>query len=99
MWSGWSSSLECRRVLEPDSLGGYPLQKGDDIDEGGAVQAVLTNGRRSTRSSASSLGSPAAGKETKGKGKILEEVDEDEDVDADGDYEEDDMDVDGWDES
>ncbi|KAF1845386.1 uncharacterized protein K460DRAFT_366277 [Cucurbitaria berberidis CBS 394.84] len=74
------------------------VTNGDDVDEGDAVKAVIINGRRSTRSSASSLGSPRNGKDLKGKGKaMVVEVEEaqDEDIDADGDYDEDgDMDID-----
>ncbi|KAJ4371499.1 Histone acetyltransferase [Neocucurbitaria cava] len=83
-------------------LGESVVTNGDDVgrEEGGAVKAVVVNGRRSTRSSASSLGSPRLGGKgvSKGKGRALpveEEVDED--VDADGDYDDDDggeMDVD-----
>ncbi|EDU44990.1 histone acetyltransferase MYST2 [Pyrenophora tritici-repentis Pt-1C-BFP] len=74
---------------------GESVTNGDDVEDGGAVKAVLTNGRRSTRSSASSRGSI----DLKGKGKALpieEEHDEDVDADADGDYDEEegDMDID-----
>ncbi|KAH5433113.1 histone acetyltransferase [Parastagonospora nodorum] len=69
---------------------GESVTNGDDVEEGGAVKAVLTDGRRSTRSSASSLGSPRVGKDIKGKGKALpvEEEQDDPDADADGDYDE-----------
>lgn len=85
---------------------GESVTNGDDVEEGGAVKAIGLNGRRSTRSSASSLGSPRVGKDIKGKGRaILEEEPEAEaehedhgsDVDADGDYDEDaegEMDID-----
>jgi histone acetyltransferase SAS3 len=74
---------------------GESVTNGDDVEDGGAVKAVIMNGRRSTRSSASSRGSV----DLKGKGKALrieEEEGEDIDVDADGDYDEEDegMDVD-----
>ena len=72
---------------------GESVTNGDDVEDGGAVKAVLTNGRRSTRSSASSRGSI----DLKGKGKALPiEEEHDEDVDADGDYDEEegDMDID-----
>ena len=76
---------------------GESVTNGDDVEDGGAVKAVIINGRRSTRSSASSLGSPRNGRDLKGKGKALpveEELDE-VDADADGDYDEEDgMDVD-----
>jgi histone acetyltransferase SAS3 len=65
---------------------GESVTNGDDVDDGGAVKAVVINGRRSTRSSASSRGSI----DLKGKGKALPiEEEHDEDVDADGDYDED----------
>ncbi|KAF2036667.1 hypothetical protein EK21DRAFT_51632 [Setomelanomma holmii] len=78
---------------------GESVTNGEDMEDGGAVKAVTTNGRRSTRSSASSLGSPRVGKDIKGKGKaiLIEEDEQDEDADADGDYDEDaegDMDID-----
>jgi histone acetyltransferase SAS3 len=81
---------------------GESVTNGDDVEEGGAVKAVVINGRRSTRSSASSLGSPHTGKDLKGKGRatpVEEEHEEpdDPDIDADGDYDEDaegDMDID-----
>jgi histone acetyltransferase SAS3 len=81
---------------------GESVTNGDDMEEGGAVKAVLTNGggRRSTRSSGSSLGSPVVGKDVKGKGRatpVEEEHHDDPDIDADGDYDEDaegDMDID-----
>jgi histone acetyltransferase SAS3 len=80
---------------------GETVTNGDDVEEGGAVKSVLSNGRRSTRSSASSLGSPRISKDIKGKGKApaVEEEPEDPDEDADGDYDEDadadgDMDID-----
>lgn len=78
---------------------GESVTNGEDVQEGGAVKAVIVNGRRSTRSSASSLGSPRNGKDLnlKGKGRALAvEEPVDEDVDADGDYDEedDDMDID-----
>ncbi|KAH6865785.1 hypothetical protein BKA58DRAFT_390126 [Alternaria rosae] len=74
---------------------GESVTNGDDVSDGGAVKAVVVNGRRSTRSSASSRGSI----DFKGKGKALpieEEQEHDEDIDADGDYDEEegDMDVD-----
>lgn len=78
---------------------GESVTNGDDIDEGGEVKAVVTNGRRSTRSSASSGGSPQVhprvviNNSSRGKGKVMpveEEQEEVEDVDADGDYDEDD---------
>jgi histone acetyltransferase SAS3 len=81
-------------------LGESVVTNGDDVEEGGAVKAVIFNGRRrSTRSSGSSLGSPAIGKDVKGKGRAtpVEEEHDDQDVDADGDYDEDaegDMDID-----
>jgi histone acetyltransferase SAS3 len=83
-------------------LGESVVTNGDDVEEGGAVKAVIFNGRRrSTRSSGSSLGSPAVGKDVKGKGRATpveeEHDDQDPDVDADGDYDEDaegDMDID-----
>lgn len=75
------------------------------MEDGGAVKAVVFNGKRSTRSSASSLGSPHNGRDLKSKGRTLpveEELDEidadadaDPDADADGDYDEDEgMDID-----
>ncbi|KAH7093089.1 hypothetical protein FB567DRAFT_163159 [Paraphoma chrysanthemicola] len=78
---------------------GESVTNGDDVEDGGAVKAVTSNGRRSTRSSASSLGSPRIAKDIKGKGKavLVEEEEQEEDVDADGDYDEDaeeDMDID-----
>jgi histone acetyltransferase SAS3 len=70
------------------------VTNGDDVEDGGAVKAVIINGgRRSTRSSASSRGSI----DLKGKGKALpiEEEDEEEDVDAEYDEEEEEgMDID-----
>ncbi|KAF1911151.1 hypothetical protein BDU57DRAFT_462246 [Ampelomyces quisqualis] len=70
---------------------GESVTNGDDVEDGGAVKAVITNGRRSTRSSASSLESPNKGK---GKAPAVPEVEEeaehdDPDADADGDYDED----------
>jgi histone acetyltransferase SAS3 len=76
---------------------GESVTNGDDIEDGGAVKAVMINGRRSTRSSASSLGSPRIGKDIKGKGKAVLVEEEEQDEDADGDYDEDaegDMDID-----
>ncbi|KZM24226.1 Histone acetyltransferase [Ascochyta rabiei] len=83
---------------------GESVTNGDDLEEGGAVKAVITNGRRSTRSSASSGGSPRVvinnDSRSKGKGKVMpveEEREELEDIDADGDYDdeaEEEMDVD-----
>ncbi|KAH8730928.1 hypothetical protein GQ44DRAFT_723162 [Phaeosphaeriaceae sp. PMI808] len=76
---------------------GESVTNGDDIDEGGAVKSISINGRRSTRSSASSLGSPRHGKGIKGKGKAIEEEQDEADIDADGDYDEDaegEMDID-----
>ena len=81
---------------------GESVTNGDDLEEGGEVKAPVTNGRRSTRSSASSGGSPRViiSNTNRGKGKVMtvEEEQEDlEDVDADGDYDdevEEDMDVD-----
>ncbi|CAO2655877.1 Nn.00g046800.m01.CDS01 [Neocucurbitaria sp. VM-36] len=75
---------------------GESVTNGEDVEEGGAVKAVIINGRRSTRSSASSLGSPRHGKDFKGKGRaLIVEEEQDEDLDADGDYDEDgDMDID-----
>ena len=75
------------------------MTNGYEVEEGGAVKAIIVNGRRSTRSSASSLGSPRVGKDIKGKGKaiLVEEEQDDPDADADGDYDEDaegDMDID-----
>ncbi|KAL6707745.1 Histone acetyltransferase [Coniothyrium glycines] len=76
---------------------GESVTNGEDVEDGGAVKAVIINGRRSTRSSASSLGSPRNGRDLKGKGRALpveEELDE-VDPDAEGDYDEDDgMDID-----
>ncbi|KAF1944799.1 hypothetical protein EJ02DRAFT_397715 [Clathrospora elynae] len=73
---------------------GESVTNGDDVEDGGAVKAVIINGRRSTRSSASSRGSI----DLKGKGKALPiEEENDEDPDADGDFDEDDdgdMDID-----
>ncbi|CAN9093002.1 unnamed protein product [Alternaria alternata] len=72
---------------------GESVTNGEDVEDGGAVKAVAVNGRRSTRSSASSRGSI----DFKGKGKALPiEEEHDEDIDADGDYDEEegDMDVD-----
>jgi histone acetyltransferase SAS3 len=72
---------------------GESVTNGDDVEDGGAVKAVIINGgRRSTRSSASSRGSI----DLKGKGKALpiEEEDEEEDVDAEYDEEEEVMDID-----
>ena len=73
---------------------GESVTNGDDLDEGGEVKPVVTNGRRSTRSSGSSGGSPrvAISNSSKGKGKVMpveEEQGELEDVDADGDYDDD----------
>jgi histone acetyltransferase SAS3 len=77
---------------------GESVTNGDDVEEGGAVKAVIVNGRRSTRSSqTSSLGSPHIAKDVKGKGKALQIEEEQDDPDADGDYDEDaegEMDVD-----
>lgn len=80
---------------------GESVTTGDDIEDGGAVKAITSNGRRSTRSSASSLGSPRNGLNLRAKGKTLpveveEELDEvDADADVDGDYDEEEgMDVD-----
>ncbi|KAJ4324505.1 Histone acetyltransferase [Neodidymelliopsis sp. IMI 364377] len=81
---------------------GESVTNGDDLEDGGAVKVVLTNGRRSTRSSASSRGSPQVVIHSKprGKGKVMpvEEEQELEDIDADGDYddevEEEEMDID-----
>lgn len=72
---------------------GENVTNGDDLDEGGDVKTVVTNGRRSTRSSASSGGSPRVviNSNGRGKGKVMpveEEQEELEDVDADGDYDE-----------
>ncbi|KAL5115906.1 Histone acetyltransferase [Pleosporales sp. CAS-2024a] len=76
---------------------GESVTNGDDVEEGGAVKAMTINGRRSTRSSASSLGSPhVVGKEIKGKGRAKpvekeqeqEQERDDGDADADGDYDE-----------
>lgn len=78
---------------------GESVTNGDDLDEGGEVKAVVTNGRRSTRSSASSGGSPRVhprvviNNGSRAKGKVMpveEEQEELEDVDADGDYDDDD---------
>jgi histone acetyltransferase SAS3 len=71
---------------------GESMTNGDDVEDGGAVKAVIINGRRSTRSSASSRGSL----DLKGKGKALPIEEEEEDVDVDGDYDEEEegMDVD-----
>ncbi|KAF2628749.1 hypothetical protein BU25DRAFT_490375 [Macroventuria anomochaeta] len=81
---------------------GESVTNGDDLDEGGEVKAVVTNGRRSTRSSASSGGSPRVivNSSSRSKDKVMpveEEQEELEDVDADGDYDdeaEEEMDVD-----
>lgn len=86
---------------------GETVTNGDDVEEGGAVKAIGFHGRRSTRSSASSLGSPRVGKDIKGKGRAMaleeepepepEQEDHDADADADGDYDEDaegEMDID-----
>ncbi|KAH7383289.1 hypothetical protein BKA66DRAFT_92792 [Pyrenochaeta sp. MPI-SDFR-AT-0127] len=74
---------------------GESVTNGDDVEEGGSVKAVIVNGRRSTRSSASSLGSPRNGRDTKGKGRALVVEEELEDIDADGDYDDEgDMDID-----
>lgn len=81
---------------------GESVTNGDDLDEGGAVKTVVINGRRSTRSSASSGGSPRVviNSNSRGKGKVMpveEEQEELEDVDADGDYDdgaEEEMDID-----
>lgn len=87
------STISLRRTR---SRLGESVTNGDEIEEGGAVKAVLVNGRRSTRSSASSLGSPHNSKELKGKGRALVvEEEQEEDIDADGDYDDDaDMDID-----
>lgn len=55
---------------------GESVTNGDEVEDGGAVKAVITNGRRSTRSSASSRGSL----DFKGKGRALpiEEEEEEE---------------------
>lgn len=78
---------------------GDVVTNGDDVEDGGAVKAVLVNGRRSTRSSASSLDSPRNGRSTKGKGRAppVEEEEEmdDVDADADGDYDEEEEEGDG----
>lgn len=75
------------------------LANGDDVEEGGAVKSIAVNGRRSTRSSASSISSPHISKDYKGKGKATvveeEQDDVDADADADGDYDEEDADADG----
>lgn len=73
---------------------GESVTNGDDLDEGGEVKAVVTNGRRSTRSSGSSGGSPRVviNNSSRGKGKVMpveEEQEELEDIDADGDYDDD----------
>jgi histone acetyltransferase SAS3 len=74
---------------------GESVTNGDDVEEGGAVKALTMNGRRSTRSSASSTGSPHVGKGAKGKESVLPVEEELEDVDADGDYDDEgDMDID-----
>jgi histone acetyltransferase SAS3 len=84
---------------------GESVTNGEDLEEGGAVKAMVTNGRRSTRSSASSGGSPRVviNNSNRNKGKVVpveEEIEELEDADADGDYDEeheepeDDMDID-----
>lgn len=84
---------------------GESVTNGEDLEEGGAVKAPVTNGRRSTRSSASSGGSPRVviNNSNRNKGKVVpveEEIEELEDADADGDYDEeheepeDDMDID-----
>jgi histone acetyltransferase SAS3 len=80
---------------------GESVTNGNDVEEGGAVKALIANGRRSTRSSASSLGSPHPSRDVKGKGKAVlreeEQEDLDADADADGDYDEDvegEMDID-----
>ncbi|KAJ8113121.1 hypothetical protein OPT61_g4679 [Boeremia exigua] len=81
---------------------GESVTNGDDLDDGGEVKAPTLNGRRSTRSSASSGGSPRViiNNTNRGKGKVMtveEEQEELEDVDADGDYDdevEEEMDVD-----
>jgi histone acetyltransferase SAS3 len=67
------------------------------VEEGGAVkvQVLITNGRRSTRSSASSTDSPHMGRDAKGKGRVLPVEEElEEELDADGDYEDVDGDMD-----
>jgi histone acetyltransferase SAS3 len=73
---------------------GESVTNGDDVEEGGAVKGLTMNGRRSTRSSASSTDSPQVGRDTKGKGRVLPVEEELEDVDADGDYEDADGDMD-----
>jgi histone acetyltransferase SAS3 len=76
---------------------GESVTNGDDVEEGGAVkvQVLTTNGRRSTRSSASSTDSPHMGRDAKGKGRVLPVEEElEEELDADGDYEDVDGDMD-----
>lgn len=76
---------------------GESVTNGDDLEDGGEVKTVTTNGRRSTRSSYSSGESPhvhprvVINNSHRGKGKVMpveeeqEEQEEIEDVDADGD--------------
>lgn len=66
---------------------GESVTNGDELEEGGAVKSIVVNGRRSTRSSNSSISSPRVGKDLKGKGRatVVEEEQED---DVDGEYEE-----------
>ncbi|KAF1833718.1 hypothetical protein BDW02DRAFT_499977 [Decorospora gaudefroyi] len=83
---------------------GESVTNGEDVDvggeDGGAVKAVVVNGRRSTRSSASSRGSISIDFKAKGKAVRIEEEDidvdgeGDVDVDADGDYDEEEVDAD-----
>jgi histone acetyltransferase SAS3 len=73
---------------------GESVTNGDDVEEGGAVKPLAINGRRSTRSSASSTDSPQVGKDVKGKGRALPVEEEIEDADADGDYDDADGDMD-----
>jgi len=82
---------------------GESVTNGDELEEGGAVKSIVVNGRRSTRSSASSISSPRVAKDMKGKGRAMVLEEEQEDADADGNYDEeedaehdtDEMDVDG----
>lgn len=73
---------------------GESVTNGDDLDEDGEAMTTVANGRRSTRSSASSGGSPRVhprvviNSSSRAKGKVMpveEEQEELEDVDADGD--------------
>ncbi len=74
---------------------GESVTNGDEMEEGGAVKSVLSTSRRSTRSSASSLGSPHHSVDIKGKGRALVIEEDIEDIDADGDYDDEaDMDID-----